>query len=68
MNFRITKGENGTAWGPQVVVASGKAENAFEFVKGYIAKHPEQYNDIKENAWVDAGNGTIPVSILALAL
>ena len=67
--FRLTIGENGTAWGKQRILATGKAENAIEFVKSYLNKRdPSWINYIVKNAWVDAGNGTIPISASSLKL
>ena len=65
--FRLTIGENGTAFGKQQVLKTGEAENAVEFtreaIKGYA---PDDKLTILKNAWVDAGNGTIPIAVANL--
>lgn len=69
MKFRLTIGENGTAWGKQKIVFEGKAENAIEFVKNYLAhRDPSWINNIINNAWVDAGSDTIPIAVMNLKL
>lgn len=65
--FRLTISENGTAWGKQQVLKTGKAENAIEFVKSAIKGYaPDDKLTILKNAWVDAGKDTIPIAVCSL--
>ena len=71
MKFRLTTGENGTAFGKQSVLLTGEAENAIEFLR--ICKADAETILTKEdaasffyNTWVDAGTGTIPVPVASL--
>ena len=65
--FRLTIGENGTAFGKQQVLKTGEAENAVEFVKKAIHGYaPDDILCILQNAWVDAGKGTIPLAVCAI--
>ena len=68
MVFRLTTGENGTAWGKQCVLISGEAENAIEFLQNVKADatavlETEDLASFFENTWVDAGKETIPVFV-----
>lgn len=70
--FRLTIGEDGTAWGKQVVLTEFEAENAFEFAKDAIkkfapdARYTKTFKELKQNCWVDAGAETIPIPVCSL--
>ncbi len=67
MIFRLTIGENGTAWGKQKVLCTATAENALEFIKNCIQAAKEKDSEyaeyLKRNSWVDAGSNTIPIRV-----
>lgn len=67
--FRLTISENGTPFGKQQILKTGKAENAIEFVKNAIHGYaPNDILCILQNGWVDAGNGTIPIAVANLKI
>ena len=68
MKFRLTTGENGTAFGKQYVVITENAENAIEFAKSCLnyAMLSMSYEDAKaflDACWIDAGNNTLPIAV-----
>lgn len=67
--FRLTIGENNTAWGKQRVLVEKEAVSAFEFAKDVVFKFaPGDQLTIVKNAWIDAGSGTIPIAVASLRL
>lgn len=73
--FRLTIGENGTAWGKQVVLYENEAANAVEFLRDVVktyapdARYTKACREIREllkNCWVDAGSNTIPIAVANL--
>lgn len=71
MKFRLTTGENGTAFGKQHVLLTGEAENAIEFLRNCktdakAVLTEEDMNSFFENTWVDAGADTIPLPVASL--
>lgn len=69
--FRLTIGENGTAWGKQIVLYENEAANAVEFVKqyqldAYAVFSKEDVNSLLNECWVDAGSNTIPIAVANL--
>lgn len=70
--FRLTIGENGTAWGKQSVVFEGEAENAVVFVSEYwkdalAVLSIEEAESLFDAMWVDAGADTLPIAVQNLA-
>lgn len=64
MKFRLSIGENDSSWGKQTIIATGEAKNAIEFCKAVIPTFPQyRQESIRNNAWVDAGKGTIPIHL-----
>ena len=64
MNFRLTIGENNTPWGKQKVIYEGKAKNAVDFARFCKnAMTPNDQKNILKNAWIDAGNDTLPIAV-----
>lgn len=69
MKFRLTQGENGTAFGKQYVVITEEAENAIEFAKACLdyAKatlaNEDDARAFLNDCWIDAGNDTLPIAV-----
>ena len=70
MKFRLTTGENGTAFGKQYVVITEDATNAIEFAKAFLDYAKATIGGSEEDArafldccWIDAGSHTIPIAV-----
>ena len=69
-HFRLTMGEDGSAWGKQIVLIEADAYNAAEFAELYVNYVRNLHGNTKEEfygaTWIDAGEGTIPIAVQSL--
>lgn len=68
MKFRLTMGENGTAFGKQIVIHEANAENAFLFAIDFFRNAvtiltPDEADSLYKSTWVDAGGDTLPIAV-----
>lgn len=68
MKFRLTTGENGTAFGKQYVVISENADNAIDFLNACLDYARASMSDqdalaFLDNCWIDAGSDTLPIAV-----